>query len=62
MAVGGILRWLTLLLLSGPVVIAMTGHLVTSGSEIFWSNWRVSVEGGILWVALPLLLHSLVSL
>ena len=33
------------------------GHLVSSGSEIFWSNWGVSVEGGILWVALPLLLR-----
>ena len=34
-----------------------TGHLVTSGSENFWSDWGVSVMGGILWVALPLLLH-----
>ena len=33
------------------------GHLVSSGSEIFWSNWGVSVGGGILCVALPLLLH-----
>ena len=38
------------------------GHLVTSGSEIFWSNWRVSVEGGILWVPLPLLLQHVTLL
>ena len=40
----------------------MVGLLVViwspaSGSEFFWSDWGVSVMGGILWVALPLLLH-----
>ena len=37
--------------------IRSRGQLVNSGSENFWSDWGVSLVGGILWVALPLLLH-----